>query len=161
MASVAALTRRRLLEPNSFDGDRGDRRAKRAAETGAATDETEETLGLPGVVDVVGQRPELADEQHPENLPEEIERDGDPDGAGAQQCPEDARAAAARTACVIGITYWRGSRRIAPLYKCISTPMRTDDASRTYGRLSDPSWSMNFDLVTGLRTLCDVIARNE
>ena len=58
--------------------ERGQRRAGRAAKARAAADEAEHALGLPRVVDVVGQRPELADEQHREDQADDVEGDGDP-----------------------------------------------------------------------------------
>ena len=60
-----------------------------AAQTGAGTDEAEQPLGLPGVVDLVGQRPELADEEEAEDLTEQVERHGDPLGSCSQQERED------------------------------------------------------------------------
>ena len=59
----------------------GDRRAGGAAQAGAAADQPEQALGLPGVVDVVGQGPELADQQDAENQPVEIEAHRHPLGA--------------------------------------------------------------------------------
>ena len=44
----------------------------------AAADEPEQPLGLARVVDVVGQRPELADEQDAEDQAEEVEGDRRP-----------------------------------------------------------------------------------
>ena len=116
-----------------------DRGAERAAQTGAAADEAEEPLGLPRVVDLVGQRPELADEKHTEQQAERVEADRHPDGAGSQQGPEDDRAARRWPSCVIGMTRRRGSRRTALLYQCISTPMNRPTASWTNGWLSAPS----------------------
>ena len=53
-----------------LDGERRERRAHRAAEAGAAADEAEQPLRLPRVVDVVGERPELADQQNAEDQAE-------------------------------------------------------------------------------------------
>ena len=73
-----------------FDESRGDGRAGGAAQAGAAADQPEQTLGLARVVDVVGQRPELADEQNAEDQPEQIEADRDPLGADLrEQHPEE------------------------------------------------------------------------
>ena len=44
-----------------------------ATETCASTDKTEQPPRLSGVVDVVGQRPELTQEQRTEDLTEEVE----------------------------------------------------------------------------------------
>ncbi len=59
-----------------------------AAQTGAAADEPKEPLGLTRVVDVVGERPELADQKQTHDLPEEVERDRCPRLAGLKQEPE-------------------------------------------------------------------------
>ena len=161
MASVAALTSRRLLEPNSLDGDRRDGRAQRAAETGAAADEPEQALGLPGVVDVVGQRPELADEQDARGSARRNRARRRPRRRRSAAGPRRATSSAARTDCVSGNHVLAGE---APDRTAVQVHQHADEdrrAIRTYGRLSDPSWSMNLDLVTGLRMLCDVIARNE
>ena len=72
-----------------LDRDCGDGRPQRPAKAGTAADQAKEPLGLPGVVHVVGECPELADQQNTENLSKEVERDGDPDGPGAEQNPED------------------------------------------------------------------------
>ena len=61
---IDALTSSMLLAPRSHQ-ERDDRRTRRAAEAGAAADEAEDALGLARIVDVVGQRPELADQQDP------------------------------------------------------------------------------------------------
>ena len=55
---------------------------------GAAADEAEEPLGLPRIVDGVGQRPELADEQDGEDEAEQVERRRHPLLAGLKQPPE-------------------------------------------------------------------------
>ena len=64
--------------PTLLDDRRDDRRPDGAAQAGAGADEAEQPLGLTGVVEVVGQRPELADEEHAQDLPEQVEGDGDP-----------------------------------------------------------------------------------
>ena len=51
-----------------------------ASQAGACADEAEQPLGLTGVVDVVRQRPELADQENAEDLPEQVEADGHPLG---------------------------------------------------------------------------------
>ncbi len=63
--------------------------ARRASGGGAAADESKQPLGGARVVDQVGQRPELADEQHRVDLPEQVERDIDPILAGCQHDPEE------------------------------------------------------------------------
>ena len=50
-----------------------DRRAHGAAQARAAADEAEESLGLPRVVDLVGQRPELADEEQAKQQAERVQ----------------------------------------------------------------------------------------
>ena len=67
----------------------GDRRAGGTAQAGAAADQPEQALGLPGIVDVVGQGPELADQQDAEDQPVEVEADRYPLGADlGEQHPE-------------------------------------------------------------------------
>ena len=60
---IAAPISSMFLRADRLDQERGQRRAGRAAEAGAAADEAEQPLGLPRIVDVVGERPELADQQ--------------------------------------------------------------------------------------------------
>jgi hypothetical protein len=62
---------------------------ERAAQARAAADEAEDTLGLAGVVDVVGERPELADEQNAEDLTEQIQPRRCRFRAGLEQRPEE------------------------------------------------------------------------
>ncbi len=79
-----------VVRSELFDRDRSDRVAERTAQARTAADQAEQPLGLTRVVHVVGQRPELTDEKNPEDLAEEIECDGDPDGLCLQQDPEHA-----------------------------------------------------------------------
>ncbi len=73
-----------------LDQRRGDGGTERPAQTGAAADETEQALGLARVVDVVGQGPELADEQDAEHQPVEVEPDRNPLAADlGEEHPED------------------------------------------------------------------------
>src|SRR5688572_31013912 len=72
------------VRSDCVDDSRDNRRARSAAQTGAGTDEAEQPLGLPGVVDLVGQRPELADEEEAEDLTEQVKRHGDPLGSCSQ-----------------------------------------------------------------------------
>ncbi len=61
-----------------------------AAEHRPGADEAEQPLRLAGVEDVVGQGPELADEQDAHDQPEEVERDRDPPlAAAAEEEPEE------------------------------------------------------------------------
>ena len=78
-----------LLGAERFHQKRRQRCAGGAAQAGAAADKPENALGLAGIVDVVGERPELADQQHREDRSEQVERDRDPPLAGVgQQDPE-------------------------------------------------------------------------
>ena len=77
------------IHADVFDDQGRDARAERAAQAGAAADEAEQPLRLPRVVDVVGQRPELADEDDAEHLAEEVEGGADPVRTGLEQRPED------------------------------------------------------------------------
>ncbi len=78
-----------LLGAERFDQKRREARAGRAAEAGAAADEAEDALGLPRIVDVVGQRPELADQEEAEDQRQHVEGDRHPVRAdGAEQEPE-------------------------------------------------------------------------
>ena len=70
-------------------GEGQNRRSDDAAEAGAAADEAEEPLGLARVVDLVGERPELADEQNAHDQPEQVEAGGHHPGSGLEQHPED------------------------------------------------------------------------
>jgi hypothetical protein len=70
--------------PEPGGAERHQRRSGEAAERRPSADEREEPLRLPRVVDQVGDRPELADEEQAEDHPEQVEDDGDPHGAGAQ-----------------------------------------------------------------------------
>ena len=66
------------------DGGR-DLRTQGAAQARTGPDEPEEPLGLPGVIEIVGQRPELADEQDPQDQAGEVERHRGPHRAGPQE----------------------------------------------------------------------------
>jgi len=79
----------RREEADLFDHERRDRGAERTTQTGAATDEPEGPFRLPRVVEIVGERPELADEEDPENQAEHVERDRDPYRTGLEQQPRD------------------------------------------------------------------------
>ena len=127
--------------------------AERAAEAGAAADEAEQPLGLARVVDVVGERPELADEQNAEDLAEQVQARPTrlPIRSGA--APRRPAAATTIPASVTGTTERRGSRLIARAYWCISTPISSPAASMIHGRLSAPKLVMNLDRVIGLRML--------
>ena len=74
----AAPTSSRLTVPTRSTSAAVMAAARRAAEARAAADEPEEPLGVARVVDVVRERPELADEQHAENQTEHVERDRNP-----------------------------------------------------------------------------------
>ena len=88
-ARIAALTSSIVVVPSSVDQRGGDRRAGGTAQAGAAADQPEQALGLPGVVDVVGQGPELADQQDAEDQPVEVEAHRHPLGAEpGEQHPE-------------------------------------------------------------------------
>ena len=80
---------KKVVRADRLDSRRGDCGAHRSTQAGAATDQTKESLRLPGVVDVVGQSPELAEEQDAEDLSEEIQRHRDPHRAGAKERPEE------------------------------------------------------------------------
>ena len=78
-----------VREPTDSDQERGQPCAHRAAEAGAAADEPEDALGLARIVDVVGERPELADQQDRQDLHDDVERDRDPVLADErEQAPE-------------------------------------------------------------------------
>ena len=68
--------------------ERGDAGAREPAERGPAADEAEDALGLPRVVDGVGQRPELTDQENREDQAEQVERNRHPFLAGLEQDPE-------------------------------------------------------------------------
>jgi hypothetical protein len=85
---IAALNRMRFSVPTRWT-----RRAVRPEPvippSIASADETEDTFRLSRVVDLVRQRPELADEENSEEEPaEEKERRRDPDLSGLEQEPE-------------------------------------------------------------------------
>ena len=69
-------------------GERQQRRSGDAAQARAGADETEQALGLPRVVDLVGQRPELADQEDAHDQPEEVEPGRHHPVAGLEQEPE-------------------------------------------------------------------------
>ena len=56
-------------------------------------------------------------------------------------------------ACVTGTTCWRGTWRMALVYRCMTTPISSPATNSTYGRLSAPSWVMNCERVIGFRML--------
>ena len=117
---------------------RRQRRAGDAAERRAAADEPEQPLRLPRVVDEVGDRPELADEQDAEDQPGQVERRPRPTSPGLEQEPEaDQHARHAhlddRQRPSAG-----AAARSATRSPVIRTPMMKPAASRTYGRLSAP-----------------------
>ena len=89
ISSVAALQSSSALVPTVFDDQRGQPRPGHAAEHHAAADEPEQALGLARIVDAVGERPELADEQDAEQRAPDVEGDRDPGRAGPEQEPED------------------------------------------------------------------------
>ena len=146
-----------VVAADLVDDERGEAGADRAAQAGAAADEAEHTLGLARVVDVVGQRPELADEQDAEDLAEQVERRRNriPSRSGAaprtrpaaRRCrpasPASRRGAAA---CESHALYW-----------CISTPISSPAASMTHGRLSAPKLG---DELGSRDRLEDVVARS-
>ncbi len=68
---------------------RRQRRTGDAAERSASADEPEQPLGLARVVDDVGKRPELTDQQDTEDQPGDVERDRHPRRVGLKQEPED------------------------------------------------------------------------
>ena len=149
--SVAALINSRLSVPTAWTIV-ATIVAPAAAQTGAGTDEAEQPLGLPGVVDLVGQRPELADEEEAEDLTEQVKRHGDPLGSCSQQEREDDQEhddRRLRGGYDVPAGETRGGRRV----QCISTPMTNAPASSTCGRLLDPRSAMNLDRVSGLRML--------
>ena len=80
---------KKIVRADRLDSRRGDSGANRSTQAGTATDQTKESLRLPGVVDVVGQSPELAEEQDAEDLSEEIQRHRDPHRAVAKERPEE------------------------------------------------------------------------
>ena len=86
---------------DGFDDGGGQTRAGHAAEHHAAADEAEEPLRLPRIVDAVGQRPELADQQNAQDEPPDVERDGDP-VASVWKSIQKPTMATAIPACVIG-----------------------------------------------------------
>jgi hypothetical protein len=88
-ASDAALTSSRLMLPTSSTRYFVRPAPSAPPRTRAAADEAEDTLGLAGVVDVVGERPELADEQNAEDLTEQIQPRRCRFRAGLEQRPED------------------------------------------------------------------------
>ena len=90
-----------------------DRRAGDAAEAGAAADEAEDPLGLPGVVDEIGKRPELADEQDAEDRPEQVEAPPTPRSSGLWNRNQKPKSSAAMPSCVIDIADRRGSRAMS------------------------------------------------
>ncbi len=65
--------------------ERGQAGAGGAAEAGAAADEAEDALGLARIVDVVGQRPELADQQDRQDLHHHEEGHRHPVGADERE----------------------------------------------------------------------------
>ena len=69
---IAALTSSIVFCAELLDQERREAGAHGAAEAGAAADEAEQPLGLARIVDVVGERPELADEQA-EDQAEDVE----------------------------------------------------------------------------------------
>ncbi len=75
---IAAAISSMFFAPIDSTRNARERRAHRAAEARATADEAEQPLGLPRIVDVVGQRPELADQQHRQDQPDDVERDRDP-----------------------------------------------------------------------------------
>ena len=68
--------------------ERGNARARHPAQHGAAADEPEQPLGLTRIVDGIGQRPELADQQDREDQSEQVERRCHPFLPGLEQEPE-------------------------------------------------------------------------
>ena len=87
--SATALDEHELPAADFLGEERGDARSERAAGGRAAADESEEPLRGARVVNQVGQRPELADEQHAVDLAEQIERDVNPVLARGEHDPED------------------------------------------------------------------------
>ena len=110
-------------------GDR-ERAAGDAAERRAAADEAEQPLGLPRVVDEVGERPELADEEHAEDLPGEIERDRHP-RCRLWKSTQNTSSMPPMPTCVIGSAQRRGSRAMSQAYPVIRMPMMKPETSRT------------------------------
>jgi hypothetical protein len=73
-----------IVAADLIDQHAQDRRADRTAKTGTAADESEEPLRLTRVVDLSGERPELADEKHAKQKTERVQTNRDPHGAGLQ-----------------------------------------------------------------------------
>ena len=105
-----------------------DRGAERAAQAGAAADEAEQPLGLARVVDLVGQRPELADEKTCRAAGR-----ASTEPTVTQTAPVCSRTQNTTSSATMAEL---GDRNDAPagqpsrtalLYRCISTPMRQTD----------------------------------
>ena len=71
-----------------LDDRGGQERARHAAEHHASADEPKQPLRLSRIVDAVGQRPELADQQDAEERAPDIERDRHPVAGAPEERPE-------------------------------------------------------------------------
>ncbi len=80
------------VRADPLDKRRSHRRAGETAQAGARADEPEDPLRLARVVDVVGQRPELTDEQNADDRAVQVKGHGDHAAGGvlAEQPPERA-----------------------------------------------------------------------
>ena len=99
-----------VLRADRLDQERRQRRAGRAAEAGAAADEAEDALGLPRIVDVVGERPELADQQDRQDLPRRCRTRPRPSPAPiVVNRNQNSTSRTAMPTCVTGIIRRRGT----------------------------------------------------
>ena len=81
----AGADQQHRLRAEGLDQAGRDGRSGGAAQARAAADQPEQALGLARVVDVVGERPELADEQNAEDQSEQVETDRHPFGADLRE----------------------------------------------------------------------------
>ena len=84
----ARAAEQQVLGPQPANDESGQAGSGHAAQARPAADEAEDALGLPRVVDVVGERPELADEQQAEDEAEQVEAHRDPVARRPEQEPE-------------------------------------------------------------------------
>ena len=140
--------------PSDSTSVRGDGRAGGAAQAGAAADEPEQPLGLPRVVDVVGQRPELADEQDAEDQAEEVEPDRDPLGSDLGEEHPEGHAAGRSSRPGSPGSPTAAARRRSPW--CSPASARRSACRRRTAPTAGcrrPGCVMNCDRVTGLTML--------
>ena len=83
-----AAGEQQVVRADRVDGDDHHRRRGHAAEARPAADEAEQSLRLAGVVNVVRQHPELADQEQAEDLPDQIEGHRRPGEADPERRPE-------------------------------------------------------------------------